>query len=209
MENDISLNLSDFINKYDLNKHNFLEEDLLFKQEINIDYLRSKDTKLMKKDDNYDFNILKFNLSSNTESNHDNNFNFSNNNYNHFHTNNIHNEFTDNNHPDNNEPIYDNSFTNKFLKDIIIKKVENILMSDNLQDKLMLYYIISISDSNLLKEKSKQLFNDNKIMDTNFQKDIVSNMIRDFCKHISRSGYSIVEQAEQVNKSKVNKKVIK
>jgi len=215
MENDNSLNLSDFINRYDFSKHNFLEEDLLFKQEINLDFLRSKDQiEMLKKDDNYDFNILKFNLSSN-ESNH-NNLNYSNNNSNHFHTNNIHkNEFSDlDNNLNNVEPLNDNSFKNKFLKDIIIKKVENILMSDNLQEKLMLYYIISISDSNLLKEKSKQLFNDNKITNSNLQKNIVSNIINDFCKHLTRKGYSIAEQVNQVghlsksSKSKITKKTM-
>lgn len=212
MENDNCLNFSEFINNFELNKHNFLDEDLLFKHEINIDFLRNKDhANMQKKEDienkEYDLDCLKFNLSSKTGSNIHNNIYFSkNNNVNENPFQNIFdNNFLNNLHKQESNPFLpdnENSFTNKFLKDFIIKKVENILTSDNLQEKLMLYYIISTSDPNILKEKSQQLFKNNQIaFNSSIQKEIVGNIINEFCKHLTRNGFSIAEKAEKAEKA--------
>jgi hypothetical protein len=192
--------------------------DLLEKSEINIDIINSKRENsdfLNKKttrnentiekmsQEDFDFNLLKFNLSSNTNKDLPNNLTRENENF-------LINKFFQNEY----SSFYKESspevvkrgnkeFENNFLKKFLFNKVEKILLGDNLKEKLYLFYILSSSDLRIVKEATEKLFSDEntKISCTHgliqqtenkIQKEIFKKTIWNFCKFLDYSGYAIV-----------------
>lgn len=192
--------------------------DLLEKSEINIDIINSKKqiseylnkktirnentTEKMSQED-FDFNLLKFNLSSQTNKHIPNNLTRENEN---FLINNFFQQesssFYKESSPEE-EKRENKEFENNFLKKFLFNKVEKILTSGNLREKLNLYYIICSSDLNLVKEKTEKLFSNKNTkiaytqdlmqqIENKLQKEIFKRTIWNFCKFLDGSGYSIM-----------------
>jgi hypothetical protein len=192
--------------------------DLLEKSEIKIDIINSKkenlkflNKKSLRNENNiekmsqedFDFNLLKFNLSSQTNTVHNKNLSRENENFliNNFFQNestSFYKEFS----PDG-AKRENKEFENNFLKKFLFSKVEKVLTSDNLREKLHLYYILCSSDLSLVKEKTEKLFTDQNTrvgytqdlmqqIEGKLQKEIFKRTIWNFCKFLDYSGYSIV-----------------
>ncbi len=195
----------------------YKNESLLESCEINLGIINSKEEKpdfLKKKvyrqekkvekisQEEFDFNLLKYNLSSQTNSMINvnlskDNENLYGNNYFPNEASNFFNNFIKGTKSQSKE------FENNFLKQFIYSKVEKILTGENLKEKLNLYYIISSSDSNSFKAKTENLFNqDNQGGGDNYnmlqeiekkvQREFLKRTIWNFCNFIDDKGYSIV-----------------
>ena len=195
----------------------YKNESLLESSEINLDIINSKEKKpdfLKKKvyrqekkvekisQEELDFNLLKYNLSSQTNSMI--NVNLSKDNENLYGNNYFPNEassFFNNYINEGAKAAQNKEFENNFLKQFIFSKVEKILTGENLKEKLNLYYIISSSDLNSFKAKTENLFTkdnrgDNSDMlqeiEKKVQREFLKRTIWSFCNYIDDKGYSIV-----------------